>query len=143
MSRLSDSENCRRNLEFLRNPENARTRSHSFPRSSATLKTVSKTRFNIYKKNSSWRETCLKPTTSMCNQEDKENTGYENFDNTNVAASPLILFHCSGKECRPQEPCESPESANQSCSTKADSNKIDIFFTSLSELRSVLTYASW
>jgi hypothetical protein len=29
-----------------------------------------------------------------------------------------------------------------SCSTKADSNKIDIFFTRPSELRSVLTYAS-
>jgi hypothetical protein len=48
MSDLSDSENevdvveetwnvgCVR-LWFLRNPENARTRSHSFPRSSATL----------------------------------------------------------------------------------------------------------
>jgi hypothetical protein len=46
----------------------------------------------------------------MCNQEDKENTGYE-IDNTNVAVNPLILFHCSGKECRLQEPCEFPESA--------------------------------
>jgi hypothetical protein len=26
-----------------------------------------------------------KPTTSMCNQEDKENSEYENFDNANVA----------------------------------------------------------
>jgi hypothetical protein len=39
-----------------------------------------------------------KPTTSMCNQEDKENAEYENFDNTNIAAGPLMLFHCSGKE---------------------------------------------
>jgi hypothetical protein len=54
----------------------------------------------------------------MCtNQEDKENTGYENFDNANVAASPLILFHCSDKECRLQEPCEFPESANILSST--------------------------
>jgi hypothetical protein len=28
----------------------------------------------------------LKLTTSTCNYEDKENLGYENFDNTNVAA---------------------------------------------------------
>jgi hypothetical protein len=28
-----------------------------------------------------------KPTISICNQEDKENAGYENFDNANVAAS--------------------------------------------------------
>jgi hypothetical protein len=48
----------------------------------------------------------------MCNQEDIENTGYENFDNTNAAASPLILCHCSGKECRLEKPCEFPESAN-------------------------------
>jgi hypothetical protein len=34
-----------------------------------------------------------KPTTSMCNQEDKENAGYENFDNADVAASLLMLFH--------------------------------------------------
>jgi hypothetical protein len=32
----------------------------------------------------------------MCNQENKENSGYENFDNANVAASPLM--HYSGKE---------------------------------------------
>jgi hypothetical protein len=37
-----------------------------------------------------------KPTTSMCNQEDKENSEYGNFDNANVAASPLMLFNCSG-----------------------------------------------
>jgi hypothetical protein len=53
-----------------------------------------------------------KPTTSMCNQEDKENSGYENFDNANVAASPLILFYCNGNEGQLQEPCEFPESAN-------------------------------
>jgi hypothetical protein len=33
-----------------------------------------------------------KPTTSMCNQVDKENSGYENFDNDNVATSPLIIM---------------------------------------------------
>jgi hypothetical protein len=46
-----------------------------------------------------------KPTISICNQEDKENAGYENFDNANVAASLLMLFHCSSKESRLQEPC--------------------------------------
>jgi hypothetical protein len=40
-----------------------------------------------------------KPTTSICNQEDKENSRYENFD----AASSLMLFHCRGKESRLQE----------------------------------------
>jgi hypothetical protein len=60
---------------------------------------------------------------SMCNQEDKENTGYENFDNTNVAASPLILFHCSGKECRLPEPCKFPESANILSSTSVYINE--------------------
>jgi hypothetical protein len=39
----------------------------------------------------------------VCNQEDKENAGYENFDNANVAASLLMLFHCSGKESQLQE----------------------------------------
>jgi hypothetical protein len=33
-----------------------------------------------------------KPTTSMCNQEDKENSGYDNFDNANVAATPLMCY---------------------------------------------------
>jgi hypothetical protein len=28
----------------------------------------------------------------MCNQEDKENAGYENFDNANVAASLLKCY---------------------------------------------------
>jgi hypothetical protein len=56
-----------------------------------------------------------KPTISICNQEDKENAGYENFDNANVAASLLMLFHCSSKESRLQEPCEFPESAPTSC----------------------------
>jgi hypothetical protein len=65
----------------------------------------------------------LKPTTSMCNQEDKENMGYVNFVNTNVAANPLILFHCSGKECRLQEPCEFPESTNILSSTSVYINK--------------------
>jgi hypothetical protein len=37
------------------------------------------------------------------NQEDKENAGYENFDNANVAASLLMLFHYSAKESRLQE----------------------------------------
>jgi hypothetical protein len=44
-----------------------------------------------------------KPTTSVCNQEDKENSGYENFDNANVATSPLMLFHCTDKEGPLQE----------------------------------------
>jgi hypothetical protein len=65
----------------------------------------------------------LKPTTSMCNQEDKENTGYENFDNTNVAANPLMLFHWSGKEDRLQEPCVFPESANILSSTSVYINE--------------------
>jgi hypothetical protein len=47
----------------------------------------------------------------MCNQEDKENAGYENLDNPNVAASLLMLFHCSAKESRLQELYEIPESA--------------------------------
>jgi hypothetical protein len=59
----------------------------------------------------------------MCNQEDKENKGCENFVNTNIAASPLILFHCSGKKCRLQEPCVFPESANILSSTSVYINK--------------------
>jgi hypothetical protein len=43
------------------------------------------------------------------NQEDKKNAGYENFDNANVAASLLMLFHCSAKESRLQELYEFPE----------------------------------
>jgi hypothetical protein len=65
----------------------------------------------------------LKLTTSTCNYEDKENLGYENFDNTNVAARSLILFHYSGKKCRPQEPCEFPESANILSSTSVYINQ--------------------
>jgi hypothetical protein len=38
-------------------------------------------------------------------------------------ASSLILFHCSGKECRPQEPCEFPESANILSSTSVYINQ--------------------
>jgi hypothetical protein len=50
------------------------------------------------------------------NQEDKENAEYENFDNANVAASLLMLFHCSAnKESRLQELYEFPESAPTSC----------------------------
>jgi hypothetical protein len=56
-----------------------------------------------------------KPTTSMCNQEDKENGGYENFDNANVAVRLLMLFHCSGKESRLQEIYEFPESTPTTC----------------------------
>ncbi|KAJ3629445.1 hypothetical protein MTP99_013838 [Tenebrio molitor] len=33
-----------------------------------------------------------KPTISVCNQEDKENAGYENFDNANVAARVLWIL---------------------------------------------------
>jgi hypothetical protein len=56
-----------------------------------------------------------KPANSMCNQEDKENAGYENFDNANVVASLLMLFHCSAKESRLQELYEFPESVPTSC----------------------------
>jgi hypothetical protein len=45
------------------------------------------------------------------NQEDKENARYENCDDANVAASLLMLFHCSAKESRLQELYEFPESA--------------------------------
>jgi hypothetical protein len=51
----------------------------------------------------------------MCNQEDKENVEYENFDNANVAASLLMPFHCSGKESRLQDLYEFPESAPTFC----------------------------
>jgi hypothetical protein len=64
-----------------------------------------------------------KPTTSMCNQEDKQCSGYEIFDNANVAASSLMLFNCSGKEGRIQEPCEFPESANILSSTSVYINR--------------------
>jgi hypothetical protein len=64
-----------------------------------------------------------KPTISMCNQEDKEYAGYKNFDNTNVAASLLMLFCCSSKESRLQEPCEFPESANILSSTSVYINE--------------------
>jgi hypothetical protein len=64
-----------------------------------------------------------KPTISICNQEDKENAGYENFDNANVAASLLMLFHCSSKESRLQQPCEFPESANILSSTSVYINE--------------------
>jgi hypothetical protein len=64
-----------------------------------------------------------KPTTSMCIQEDKQCSGYENFDNANVAANSLMLFNCSGKEGRLQEPCEFPESANLLFSTSVYINR--------------------
>jgi hypothetical protein len=51
----------------------------------------------------------------MCNQEHKEILRYENFYHTNVAASPLMLFHCNGKESRLQELYKFPESAPTSC----------------------------
>jgi hypothetical protein len=57
-----------------------------------------------------------KPANSICIQEDKENPGYEHFDNSNVTASLLTkLFHCSGKVGRLQEPCEFPDSVLTSC----------------------------
>jgi hypothetical protein len=59
-------------------------------------------------KSSRTAEGCIE----MCNQEDKEN-----FDNANVVASPLILFHCSGKKGRLQELCKFSESANILSST--------------------------
>jgi hypothetical protein len=55
-----------------------------------------------------------KPATSVCNQEDKENSGYENFHNINVAASLLMLFHFSTKEGR-LELYKFPENAPTSC----------------------------
>jgi hypothetical protein len=64
-----------------------------------------------------------KPTTSMCNQEDKENSGHENFHNANVVASLLLLFHCNGKKGRRQEPCKFPESANILSSTSVYINE--------------------
>jgi hypothetical protein len=64
-----------------------------------------------------------KPANSICNQEDKENAGYENFDNANVAASLLMLFRCSSKESRLQELCEFPESANILSSTSVYINE--------------------
>jgi hypothetical protein len=51
----------------------------------------------------------------MCNQEDKENAGYENFDNANVAANLLMPFHYSGKESRLQDLYEFAESGPTSC----------------------------
>jgi hypothetical protein len=47
----------------------------------------------------------------MYNQEDEENY------NANVAASPLMLLHCSSKEGRLQKLYEFPESANILSST--------------------------
>jgi hypothetical protein len=64
-----------------------------------------------------------KPANSICNQEDKENAGYENFDNANVATSLLMLFRCSSKESRLQELCEFPESANILSSTSVYINE--------------------
>jgi hypothetical protein len=58
----------------------------------ATLKTVLKTKFNLQEKFS-------KSTTSTCNQENKENSGYEHFDTVNVA---VILFYCCEKRRRLQ-----------------------------------------
>jgi hypothetical protein len=59
---------------------------YEFPESANIL---SSTSVYINKKNS-------KPATSVCNQEDKENSGYI------FAASPLMLFHSSAKEDRLQ-----------------------------------------
>jgi hypothetical protein len=59
---------------------------YEFPESANIL---SSTSVYINKKNS-------KPATPVCNQEDKENSGYI------FAASPLMLFHSSAKEDRLQ-----------------------------------------
>jgi hypothetical protein len=67
-----------------------------------------------------------KPTTSLCNQKDKENSEYENFDNANDAASPLMLFNCRSKEGRLQEPYKFPESANILSSTSIFQNKLPL-----------------
>jgi hypothetical protein len=56
----------------------------------------------------------------MCSQEDKENSGYENFDTANVAVCLLMLFYGSGKEGRPQELFKFLESANILPSTSAN-----------------------
>jgi hypothetical protein len=64
----------------------------------------------------------LKPTTSKDNQEEKENLGYENFDN---AANPLMLFNCSTKEVPIQEPLG--ETANIMSSTSVlQQNKLPL-----------------
>jgi hypothetical protein len=107
MSDLSDSENCRRNLEC-----GVRSAPISSKLSYIEDCVENKIQFTRKIPHGATTKEFLKSMTSMCNQEDKEKTGYENFDNTNVAANPLILFHCSGKECRLQEPCEFPESGN-------------------------------
>jgi hypothetical protein len=80
----------------------------------ATLKIVSKTRFNLQEKFlMASRIKNFRNRRPQCVI--KENSGYENFDHTNVAASLLMLFHCSGKESRLQKPCEFPESAPTPC----------------------------
>jgi hypothetical protein len=118
MSDISDSENevdiveetlnvgCVTNKDRLQEP-------CEFPESANILSSTS-----VY-----INEEFSKPTISVCNQEDKENAGYENFDNANVAASLLMLFHCSNKESRLQEPCEFPESANILFSTSVYINE--------------------
>jgi hypothetical protein len=60
----------------------------------------------------------------MCNQGDKENSGYENFDN--VVANPLMLFNCSSKEGRLQELYKLPESDNILLSTSVFQNKLPL-----------------
>ncbi|KAH0814622.1 hypothetical protein GEV33_008169 [Tenebrio molitor] len=98
MSDISDSENEVDGVEETLNV-GVRTLGRlqepcEFPESANTLSSTS-----VY-----INEEFSKPTISMCNQEDKENAGYENFDNANVAASLLMLFRCSSKERRLQEP---------------------------------------
>jgi hypothetical protein len=79
---------------------------------------------NVYLRSSVYiNQEFSKPANSICNQEDKENAGYENFDNANVAASLLMLFRCSSKESRLQELCEFPESANILSSTSVYINE--------------------
>jgi hypothetical protein len=84
----------------------------------------------------------LKPTISICNQEDKENAGYENFDNANVAASLLMLFHCSSKESRLQESCELPESANILSSTFVNINE-ELFSKPTTSMCTIPDTESW
>ncbi|KAH0820379.1 hypothetical protein GEV33_002411 [Tenebrio molitor] len=105
MSDISDSENKVDILEETLNVGGKVGRLQEpceFPESANILSSTS-----VYT-----NEEFSKPTISICNQEDKENAGYENFDNANVAASLLMLFHCSSKESRLQEPFHAPQSPN-------------------------------
>jgi hypothetical protein len=115
--------------EYLKLKNSAGYTGHSFRRSSATLLANKGEDLLALKRHGGWKSSTtaegyiedsvknkikfackilhgdnskqhLKPTTSKDYQEEKENLGYENFDN---AANPLILFNCSAKEVPIQE----------------------------------------